>query len=56
MSDPMTEIQDLKERIKELRDTTVTQAEFVVVKSITFGMCGVILLAVAAAILNLVIK
>jgi len=50
------DVQDLKDRIKELKETMVTQAEFGTVRGLVFGMAGFTLLAVLGAVLSLVIK
>lgn len=52
----MDDVQDLRDRLKELKSDMVTQAEFATVKAIAYGLAGVTLLAVLGAILQLVIK
>jgi uncharacterized protein YacL len=47
---------NLIEYIKEITDKLVTQAEFQPVRALVFGMAGIILVAVLAALIKTILK
>lgn len=50
------QIQDIKKEIDDMKKEMVTKVEFSPTQKISYGLIGVVVLAVLAAVLNLVIK
>lgn len=50
------DVSELKDDFKKLREVYVSKVEFAPVKTITFGLVGILLLGVITAILKVVVK